>query len=80
VGSQLGDRRQRSLSGSSSDSEVELAAVDCDGCTRSILLPARAITMFGLACCYSSFTHVLAFSRVEAFVMSYTTTAACALQ
>lgn len=67
-----------SLSGSSSDSEVELAAADayCNSYTRLILLPVRVMTMFGLACHCSSFTHVLAFLRLKAFVTSYTATVA----
>ena len=56
----------------SSASSSDSGAVDeeADGVTRSILLPARAMTMFGLACRWSSFTHVFAFSRLEAFVTS----------
>ena len=45
---------------------------------RSDLLPASAITMFGLPCRCSSFTHCFARWNVSLFVMSYTTMAAAA--
>mmetsp|Transcript_25639 Transcript_25639/g.85458 ORF Transcript_25639/g.85458 Transcript_25639/m.85458 type:complete len:212 (-) Transcript_25639:319-954(-) len=45
---------------------------------KSDLLPASAITMFGLPCLCSSFTHCFPRWNVSLFVMSYTTIAAAA--
>ena len=45
---------------------------------RSALLPVNAMIMFGFPCRCSSFTHVFAFAKLSALLMSNTMTAAAA--
>jgi len=45
---------------------------------RSALLPVNAMIMFGFPCRCSSFTHVFAFAKLSALLMSNTITAAAA--
>jgi hypothetical protein len=65
---------------SSSSAPGAPASAPGAGWTRSRLFPASAMTMFGFACRWSSFTQLFAFSSDAALVTSYTTTAACALR